>query len=790
MAAVILAVWVLGVPVATAAVPAPPPILLMDHGDIQPVTGTGTDRPAGSTPAGAGGPRARVTLVLAAGWAWKNFQAQRQGGPLAPFLDEANIALLNTATGGWMIPEHGYATMAAGIRAVASSGGGQAYAAAETQADRPAAAAYQERTGWIGHDGLLHLGLGAIQRDNAALGHRVVFGSLGDILRRAGLAAAVYGNADLPGDPARHAVMLAMDSKGQVPVGRIDAGVLIPAPWLPGGKSTNWNALLTGWEQEGAHFSVIETGDLWRLDRARNTMTSEGFQQALARAEGQTAAGLAGLLTRAAATAGPHLVLLVSPAPADGGANPQGFGWIAAWEFNTDAPARGGLLTSATTRRPGLVSLVDIGPTVLHFLGLGGEEPSHWTGRPIRAVAAGAARWQQLSTWSQEVIDNHLRRVPLLQGYVTVQIAAVLAAIGLLLWPAARGVMVPWLAAALWLLALVPLLYLLLPLLPGRGLAAGLLWLSLMLAVAGAAYYRWQFRPGPGRPPGARRPVYVPFMAIAGLTTATALVDTALGGYLAVRSPFGYSLVGGARYYGIGNEYMGILLGAATVALGGLLQRLAVPRGKATLMMAAGLGSLVVLLGSSGMGANFGGALAAAVTTVVAVGALQEEPLRLGRRVILPAGAAVALTAAVVMTADLLSRGEPSHMGLALQRLAAGDWTTLWDIVRRKGAVNLRLMRWTIWNRVFLVTLGVMVLVVARPAGMYRRLVKHYPYLGSALAAAVAGSIAALVFNDSGIVAAATTLLIPVSLLLSMVFLDPLGLNFDAAMADGDTVDM
>lgn len=743
------------------------------------------------TPASAQAtPRARVTLVLAAGWGWERFQAQHQGGPLARHLDDANVALLNTATGSRMVPEHGYATMAAGIRAVASGGGGQAYAATETQADRPAAAAYQERTGWVGQGGLLHLGLGALQRDNAALGHRVVFGSLGDILQRAGLVAAVYGNADLPGEPARHAVMLAMDSKGQVPLGRIDAGTLIPAPWLPGGKGTNWNALLSAWQQEGAHFSVIETGDLWRLTRARTTMTDGAFQQALARAEGQTATGLAGLLTRAAASAGPHLVMLVSPAPVDGEANPQGFGWIAAWAFNTQELPGEGLLASATTRRPGLVSLVDVGPTVLRFLGLDGEQPAHWTGRPMTAAAADPSRWQRLTTWRQEVIDNHGRRVPLLQGYVTVQIAVVLTAVGLLLWPAPRKVLAPFLGACLWLLALVPLLYWLLPLLPGRGLGPALIWLSLLLGVAGMGYYRRQLRPNPGHHGASRRPAYEPFVAMAGLTVAACLVDTVLGGPLAVRSPFGYSLVGGARYYGIGNEFMGVLLGASTVALGGLLQRLAPARGWAAFIMAAGLGSLVVVLGASGMGANFGGALAAAVTAVTAVIALQEEPLRLGTRVILPAVAAVLLTAVVVMTADLLGGGETSHMGLALQRLMAGDWTTLWDIIRRKGAVNMRLMRWTIWNRVFLATLGAMVLVVARPAGMYRRLVKHYPYLGAALAASVAGSIAALIFNDSGIVAAATTLLIPVSLLLSLVFLDPLGLNFDAAMAGGNAVDM
>src|SRR5690606_42046172 len=101
------------------------------------------------------------------------------------------------------------------------------------------------------------------------------------------------------------------------------------------------------------------------------------------------------------------------------------------------------LRPSPTTRRAGLVSLVDMGPTVLRFLGLEEEQPAHWTGRPMTATAAGPSRWEGLTAWSREVLANHHRRVPLLQGYVTVQIIVVLTAVGLLLWPAPRRLLAP-----------------------------------------------------------------------------------------------------------------------------------------------------------------------------------------------------------------------------------------------------------------------------------------------------------------------------------------------------------
>ena len=52
-------------------------------------------------------------------------------------------------------------------------------------------------------------------------------------------------------------------------------------------------------------------------------------------------------------------------------------------------------------------------------------------------------------------------------------------------------------------------------------------------------------------------------MAVALITAGLIIVDVIRGGVWIRYSFLGYDPVGGARYYGIGNEYMGILIGSA-----------------------------------------------------------------------------------------------------------------------------------------------------------------------------------------------------------------------------------
>lgn len=270
--------------------------------------------------------------------------------------------------------------------------------------------------------------------------------------------------------------------------------------------------------------------------------------------------------------------------------------------------------------------------------------------------------------------------------------------------------------------------------------------------------------------------------------------DAAFGSPLALRSPLGYSLVAGARYYGIGNEYMGIVLGGLAVGLGGLLQWRSVPWSRGRWLMAGGMATAAAVLGAPELGVNFGGAMAAAVTTAIVFTGLggpsrrRRQPARasasrrpfiraargLGTKealvpLLITAAAAVVVTAGLLIAGEAARGEEVSHIGLGARRAAAGDWAGIAAIVTGKIKTNLRLFRWTIWMRALVVGLGGMVLLSFRPKGEYRRFVAGHPYLGTGLAAAAGGAVAALFFNDSGVVAAATAMIIPAATILRVL---------------------
>ena len=71
--------------------------------------------------------------------------------------------------------------------------------------------------------------------------------------------------------------------------------------------------------------------------------------------------------------------------------------------------------------------------------------------------------------------------------------------------------------------------------------------------------------------------------AVEALASVTALViaaDALTGGALARSSVLGHSTLIGARFYGVGNEFMGVLLGAALVGAAGLWRRASRLRGR------------------------------------------------------------------------------------------------------------------------------------------------------------------------------------------------------------------
>jgi hypothetical protein len=231
-----------------------------------------------------------------------------------------------------------------------------------------------------------------------------------------------------------------------------------------------------------------------------------------------------------------------------------------------------GLLKSSSTRQPGLVVLTDLTPTVLGWLGQG--VPSGLVGAPLTrgARASGSQSLPATVRWltGRDTAEQVWRSThnEFFWAYALAD-AAVLGAIGLAWWGSAperrRRRALWWRRAAVFAIA-VPVGTFLAGLVPWWRSAHPAAWLY-GVAVALAAVIALTALLGT-----RRRDPLAPFGLVCLFTVAVLGIDVMTGSRLQMETPFGLSLIEAGRFYGIGNEALGIygitaLFAAAWLAL-------------------------------------------------------------------------------------------------------------------------------------------------------------------------------------------------------------------------------
>jgi hypothetical protein len=294
--------------------------------------------------------------------------------------------------------------------------------------------------------------------------------------------------------------------------------------------------------------TVVDLGVLGSTERARALASAD---TGLARLVADAPAGSTILVTAPGATSKPpHLQLALVSGP----------GYQA------------GLLHAASTRQPGLVVLTDLNATVLGWLGrTSAEVPADAVGAAITRAGRGALSSTIDALTSRDTAEQVWRSTH--NAFFWVYALAdgiVMAGIGLAAWGAtaerrrrrARG----WRVAGVFAAAV-----------PAGTFGANLVpWSSsphpalvlyavtvvLALAIALGAL-------AAGRRWGSRDPL-APFGLICLLTLVVLGVDVMTGSRLQLETPFGLSVLEAGRFYGIGNEALGIYGIAGLLAAGWL----------------------------------------------------------------------------------------------------------------------------------------------------------------------------------------------------------------------------
>ncbi len=744
----------------------------------------------------------KVLVVTAPALRWADLAGSSPELPnIESFVEGSTTAMMSLRTiGARTNLGEAYVTMSAGNRgSVRRTIAGLALEPDEPFEAGSAAAAYERRTGTAPTGEVLHLGWPSVEQTNARFRYGAEPGALGQQLVDAGLVPGVVANGDAglavvttpdpagdevdpeggetqiigddtanatdevvdaddeegalfgEGDFGRAAALALVGTSGQVPAGRTD-GLLLVDDAAPYGVRYDPAAVVDAFADvwSRSDVAVVELSDLDRADRYRREADPEAaellWEGALSRSD-----ELFGDLL-AEVDLDSTLVLLVTPSAPRA---KESLGVFAAKGAGT--PGTGALARSGTTRRPGYVTLPDVGPTILSALDV--DAPSSMTGTiiaPAGEITVDQERFELFADATDRAVFRDRATGPVSVVFVIVQILAyALAGVAV---ARRRGWTVPVSFLALVVLAT-----------PFVGFLAGTLevrdadLVTFTSAIFAAAALLAVLAEGAGRLAATRWPrtrgVVAPLL-LATLTWLLLVYDVLTGGRLQIDTVFGYSPIVAGRFAGFGNLAFALVAATAVVAACGwwavwrLIQgpadgqvRL---RGTAVVAVAAFLGLTVVVDGAPAWGSDVGGVLALVPGFTVLVLVAMGFAISIRRGVLIGLATAVVLGAFAAI--DLARpEEERTHLGRLVENVLDPDGGGLSDVISRKIQTNISILTSSVWTLTIPFALGLVIYLARRRTGPLRDLQEGVPGTKALLAGGLLIAALGFALNDSGV---------------------------------------
>lgn len=664
--------------------------------------------------------------------------------------ENGSIGVMNTNTGGAKTPENCSLTISSGTRGRAPSEI-KGFNSWEVYLNNSADALLYQMSGTSLNSGSIGIfNLQEILSSNASLHYRVVPGALGESLKNAGLKSAAIGNADTVLGHRRHSALIAMDANGIIPSGDISSNCLTEDPLFPYALRTDYEKIFNIFKVhlQDNDFIVIETGDTSRLEDYKSILKPSIYkkhkQKALIRSDELIGKIIENIDLEK------DLLIIASITPSiemiQRGNNLTPI-IIAGKNYDK------GMLISTTTRRNGLITNIDIPSAIASFFNINAH-PTVMGGRLSSITSDNPLEVKHLESKS---LSNYIYRPIIIKTYIGFQIVIFLSALCFLLikknpFPKLVGI----LKSLMPVIASVPLALLLISPLSPSTLYIFIIYLFLIITVITII---------------AHIPIKKDdtFIMINALTFLFIIFDVIAGSPLMKTSVLGYCPIIGGRFYGIGNEYMGILIGSLITGSTLFIDRYKTEDNTIPLLITAVFYILTVyVMASPALGANVGGTITAALALFFTYLKISGKKITVKELV---CGAILTTCIILLLVYFDITRVEntQSHVGKTIELIKNNGIFVIKDTIQRKLSANIRIFKYTIWTRILVVFVITFATIFYKPSDYLKNLIKKYPYTVMGWSGCLIASLAALVFNDSGVAPAASCLIFPGSLAVYMM---------------------
>lgn len=659
------------------------------------------------------------------------------------------IGLMNTRAHGNSDDFSSALTIGSGTRSEANY-----YTSRSVNLSKENLSAYERRTGHdIENQEIANLDIARLKDINSGNDFSPIIGALGNSLKMNNNKISVIGNSDIDEREVRLGALVGMDEYGLVDFGLIGKDANIEAPDYPYGLRSNYELMRKSFDGliNKSSLVIFELGDLYRLDRYKLNLSDEMYEKHKENILEDIDSFIENIYNLADGKNTRFLLISPSSSSFASASGKKLTPIILAGDGMSK-----GILSSDTTRREGIIGNVDIAPYIAAYFD---SNTNFFTGKPIYVLEN-----KEKNSYIKELYNDtafvYTNRLNVLFTFAVFEIiVSFLAFVSIQLIGKYKLKFYRCFEYLLLSNMAIPIALLVLPLIKANNIYEAFIKIIILTTViVFISVY-------------IRKKSVDSIIFLSGLICFLLSIDIIMDSKLIKMSFLGYDPIIGARYYGIGNEFMGILVGAALIFATSLLDRYKINKILVVFIFAF----ITIVIGFPGFGANVGGTITSAFAFMFVTLKLYNSKLKFTHYTYIVASIFILIF--LIAIADLYFLKSGSHLANAIKQINNDGINVVYSIIRRKISMNLKLFGVSIWSKVLVSSLIFLGILFYRPFGIAKKIFSKYQNLSIGLLGILIGCIVSFLVNDSGVVASATSMIFLAMSLMYLIFIEVLNTN-------------